>query len=88
MRDCGDALLAYVADQQGKGCFRGGEPRLVVRAFMGMLFHHLLVQEVFQLSELGVYAPEEAAPQFVTIFLEGIENPRASDAGAGEQSCG
>lgn len=72
VRECGGVLRTYVERLQREGTFRRCEPRLAVRAFMGMLVHHLLTQEVFQLRELGVYQPAEAAGVFVAIFLNGL----------------
>ncbi len=72
MRECKDTLLSYVERQQRSGLLRPCEPTLAVRAFMGMLIHHLLVQEVFQLHELGRYPSDAVAPLVVTIFLDGM----------------
>lgn len=79
MRECGEVLRAYIQGLQQDGRFRPCEPGLAVRAFMGMLFHHLLIQEVFQLRELGVYEIDQAAPLFVTIFLRGMSLPPGGD---------
>ena len=79
IREMGDTLRAYVERKQQEGAFRPCEPRLAVRAFMGMLVHHLLTQEIFQLRELGVYEPDTVAPVFVTIFLEGLSQPATGE---------
>ncbi|MBA2564583.1 MAG: TetR/AcrR family transcriptional regulator, partial [Gemmatimonadetes bacterium] len=80
VRETADLLRSYVEEQQRAGAFRACEPRLVVRAFIGMLVHHLLHQEVFGVRELGVYTPEEAAPVFLSIFLDGVARPAAGEA--------
>lgn len=75
VREIADLLRAYVEQQQRAGVFRACESRLAVRAFIGMLMHHLLNQEVFGVREFGVFTPAEAAPVFVSIFLEGVCQP-------------
>ncbi|MFN2432079.1 MAG: TetR/AcrR family transcriptional regulator [Gemmatimonadota bacterium] len=72
LREIAELLRAYVERQQRAGVFRPCEPRLAVRAFMGMLIHHLLIQEIFHVTDFGVFRPARAAPEFVTIFLEGL----------------
>ncbi|HEY7530496.1 MAG TPA: TetR/AcrR family transcriptional regulator [Gemmatimonadota bacterium] len=72
VRESAAILTAYVERQQREGTFRPCDSRLAVRAFMGMLFHHLLMQEVFEVSLLGTFAPAEAATFFATCFLDGM----------------
>ena len=86
VREMGDRIRSYIERQQQVGAFRPCDPRIAVRAFMGMLVHHLLVQEVFKVRELGVFGLEQVAPVFVTIFLDGLrptatsETPSRSEA--------
>lgn len=71
-RECGETLRSYIEGLQQRGVFRPCDPRLAVRAFMGMLVQHLLTQEVFRLRELGVFSAEEVGDTFVDLFLHGI----------------
>ena len=87
VRAVGDALRGYVERQQARGAFRPCEPRLAVRAFMGMLVHHLLVQEVFKLHELGVFEPARVVPVVVSIFLQGLEHRSSPSPGPGSDAC-
>ena len=82
VREIAAILCAYVERQQREGAFRPCDSRLAVRAFMGMLMHHLLIQEVFEVSELGSVTPAEAAPFFATCFLDGICLTAGTSAGA------
>jgi AcrR family transcriptional regulator len=79
IRECADVLRAYVERLQRESVFRPCEPGVAVRAFMGMLIHHLLVQEVFQLRELGVHEPGKVAPILVSIFLDGLLQREPAD---------
>ncbi len=72
IREIGDVLRAYIERQQSAGRLRPCDSRLAVRAFMGMLIHHLLIQEIFQVKELGVFQAGEVAPLFVSIYLDGM----------------
>jgi AcrR family transcriptional regulator len=80
IRECGETLRSYIERQQQAGVFRACEPRLAVRAFMGMLVHHLLTQEIFQVRELGVYEPREVAAAFVDIYLHGMCGPGSEES--------
>ena len=44
MHEIAGLLTAAVERQQQAKTLRAGEPRPLVRAFMGMLFHHLPIQ--------------------------------------------
>ncbi|MDQ2745894.1 MAG: TetR/AcrR family transcriptional regulator [Acidobacteriota bacterium] len=65
----------YIEKRQADGAFREIEPRVVVRAFMGMFVQHSLYsilwdrdQKILQISN------EEAAQHFTEILLNGIKN--------------
>jgi AcrR family transcriptional regulator len=76
-RECGETLHGYIEGLQRQGVFRACDPRLAVRAFMGMLVQHLMTQEVFRLHELGTFDAEEVAETFVDLFLHGLYRPAA-----------
>jgi AcrR family transcriptional regulator len=86
VRESASILAAYVERQQREGAFRPCDPRLAVRAFMGMLIHHLLMQEVFEVSLLGSFTPSEAASFFASCFLDGMCQPVAPPPGAGREA--
>ncbi|HWT00874.1 MAG TPA: TetR/AcrR family transcriptional regulator [Pyrinomonadaceae bacterium] len=74
-------LGAYIAERQRDGVFRPIEPKIVVRAFIGMLIHHSLNNNLWDPSRrLLAVTNEEAAREFTEILLRGIRTE------AGEQS--
>ena len=67
-------LSEYIRMRQKDGAFREIEPRVVVRAYHGMVIHHSLSntlwdteQKILQISD------EDAAREFATILLNGIK---------------
>ena len=69
-----DFLGAYIRQRQADGVFRDVEPRIVVRAFIGMFVHHSLNNILWDKERkiLNV-TNEEAAREFATILLNGIK---------------
>ena len=67
-------LGAYISQRQKEGTFRQVEPRLIVRAFIGMLIHHSLNNTLWDKERkiLNV-SNEEAANTFADIILNGIK---------------
>lgn len=70
-------LGAYIRERQRDGAFREIEPKIVVRAFIGMLIHHSLNNNLWDPSRrLLDITNEEAAREFTEILLRGIRtNP-------------
>jgi AcrR family transcriptional regulator len=63
----------YIAERQRDGAFRPVEPKVVVRAFIGMLIHHSLNNNLWDPSRhLLDLTNEEAAREFTEILLRGI----------------
>jgi AcrR family transcriptional regulator len=88
MRGVGETLRAYVEEQQKAGVMRSCDAHLAIRAFMGMIVHHLLVQEVFQLRELGTFEPRQAASVFVSLYLDGLHvSDRETLERGAEEAC-
>jgi AcrR family transcriptional regulator len=64
----------YIRQRQEDGAFRKTEPRVVVRAFMGMFVHHSLNNILWDKEQkLLKISNEEAAREFATILLQGIK---------------
>lgn len=64
---------AYITRRQADGAFRDIEPRVVVRAFMGMIVHHSLNNLLWDKeNKLLKISNEEAAREFATLLIEGI----------------
>ena len=67
-------LGTYISERQADGAFRAVEPRVVVRAFIGMFVHHSLNNILWDKEQkLLKISNEEAAREFATILLDGIK---------------
>ncbi len=67
---------SYVAERQKDGAMRNVEPRLIVRAFLGMLIHHSITNILWDKKKaLLNVSNEEAAREFTAILLRGIKTP-------------
>jgi AcrR family transcriptional regulator len=66
-------LGEYIRDRQEEGAIRDVEPKVVVRAFLGMVIHHSLNNLLWdkQRSLLNI-TNEEAAKNFAEILLRGV----------------
>ncbi len=63
----------YIRERQEEGAIREVEPRVVVRAFLGMLIHHSLNNILWDKTRrLLDITNEEAAKNFAEIVLRGI----------------
>ena len=63
----------YVSERQGDGAMREINPRIVVRAFLGMLIHHSLNNILWDKGrKLLNISNEEAAKNFAEIVLRGV----------------
>ncbi|MEQ1763984.1 MAG: TetR/AcrR family transcriptional regulator [Pyrinomonadaceae bacterium] len=66
-------LGGYIKARQKDKAFRKVEPRIVVRAFMGMLIHHSLNNILWDKKRTLLDIPnEEAAKNFAEIILRGV----------------
>jgi len=69
-------LRSYTRERQRQKVFRNVDPKIVVRAFMGMVMHHSLVNNLFDKSrELLDIEHDYAAREFTEILLHGIAVP-------------
>ena len=69
-------LSDYIKERQRDGAFRNIEPKVVVRALVGMIMHHSLNNNLWdpQRRLLNI-TDEQAARDFTGILLQGITNP-------------
>lgn len=64
----------YIEERQQEGAFRPMNPRVAVRAFLGMMIHHSLNNILWDKSRnLLDITNEEAADNFAQILLRGIK---------------
>lgn len=67
-------LGAYIGQRQLDGAFRQIEPKIAVRAFIGMFVHHSLNNILWDKEQkLLKISNEDAAREFATILLQGIK---------------
>ena len=72
-------LSAYIEERQNDGVFRRINPRVAVRAFVGMIIHHSLNNSLWDPSNrLLMISNEQAASEFTEILLGGIRRPESS----------
>lgn len=72
-----DFIGGYIKSRQDDGAMRKVEPRVVVRAFMGMLIHHSLNNILWDKKRVLLdITNEEAAKSFAEILLKGIRTER------------
>ncbi len=77
MADYYDVLADYIRTQIRAGEFRGVNPYLAARGFLGMLLDYILSQGVFHGPRNGKESPDRASRELVDIWLEGMQ-PRAA----------
>jgi AcrR family transcriptional regulator len=83
IRSFREFLAGYIARRTREGAFRGVDPALGARAFIGMVVDHLIVRQVFGQRDAYPHPPEVVAETFVSIFLDGVRAPvAAGEAGA------
>lgn len=64
----------YIHQRQKDGVFREIEPKVAVRAFVGMMVHHSLSNILFDTDQkILKISNEDAAKDFATLFLNGIK---------------
>lgn len=72
-------LSEYIRQRQADGAFREVDPRIVVRAFIGMFVHHSLNNILWDKEQkLLKISNEEAAREFAIILLQGIRKEKTS----------
>jgi AcrR family transcriptional regulator len=67
-----ELLAGYIRRHVERGNFRKVDPLLAARGFVGMVFHHYLVQELFGANRYQSYDVEEVARTMATLWLTGI----------------
>lgn len=68
-----DFIAEYISQRQADGAFRDIEPRVAVRAFVGMLIHHSLNNFLWDKERrLLNISTDEAAKNFAEVLLHGI----------------
>lgn len=73
-----NSLGGYIRARQREGAIVNVEPALVVRAFIGMVMHHSLVNNLWdrKRSLLNI-SNQKAAREFANLLLHGVGSPEA-----------
>ena len=67
-----ELLADYIRRQIEEGKFRKVDPVLAARGFVGMVFHHYLVQELFGGGKYQSYDVDDVAHTMAELWLNGI----------------
>ncbi len=65
-------LADYIRTGTAAGRFRALDPLLAARAFLGMVFHNLLIHELFGVKRDPGQRLEDVVESFVVLFLRGL----------------
>lgn len=72
MADFYKKLAGYIRRQIREKKFRRVNPLLAARGFIGMVFYHLLVQELFGGKRYEKFRTEKVANEITSVWLEGM----------------
>ena len=69
-----EVMSKYIRQRQEDGAFRKMEPKVVIRAIVGMMIHHSLSNSLWDKEQKVLkISNEEAAREFAGILLDGIK---------------
>ena len=82
-------LSAYLRERQRDGALREVDPRVIVRAFVGMVMHHAVSNNLWDTQRRSLnITNEQAAREFTEILLKGIASADAADAHKAQRTAG
>ncbi|MFQ5442653.1 MAG: TetR/AcrR family transcriptional regulator [Thermodesulfobacteriota bacterium] len=61
-----------IKGQIKKGLFRKVDARIAARAFLGMVFHYSMSQEIYGMKRYFSFSTKKVVETFVDIFFEGV----------------
>ncbi len=73
-------LADYIRAGAAAGRFRPLDPLLAARAFLGMVFHNLLIHELFGVKREPTQGVQEVVEALVALFLRGLETGARREA--------
>lgn len=68
-----ETLASYIRRRIREGAFRKVDPMLTARAFLGMVFNHFLMQELFGAERYQKFNIETVSVTLADIWLKGME---------------
>jgi AcrR family transcriptional regulator len=82
-------LSDYLRERQREGALREVDPRIIVRAFVGMVMHHAVSNNLWDTQRRSLnITNEQAAREFTEILLRGIAPSDASHADKVQRTSG
>ncbi len=75
-----EALAEYIRRGIAAGRFRQVDPLLAARGFLGMVFYHFMIQELFGGRKYQQFEPAAVSRTLADIFIQGMA-PHAADSG-------
>ncbi len=78
-----EALAEYIRQGTEAGRFRSVDPLLAARGFLGMVYYHFMVQELFGGKKYQQFDPAEVGRTLADIFVQGMLLRDAAPAGPG-----
>lgn len=76
-----DFVADYISQRQSEGAFRGVNPVVAVRSFVGMAVHHWLMTKLLEFHAVDI-TYKEAAKLLTNIFLNGLRKGASPDGRA------
>ena len=70
--ECYEALADHIRVRIGQGGFRGVDPLLAARGFLGMVVYHYLIQELFGGKKFQDFDAKHVADTLTDIWLRGM----------------
>ncbi len=80
VRGLHEFLADYIRAGAAAGRFRPLDPLLAARAFLGMVFHNLLIHELFGVKREPTQGVHEVVETFVVLFLRGLQTGAPAEA--------
>ena len=68
-----ELLASYIRRRTEAGAFRPMDPLLAARSFVGMVSHHVLIQELFGGKHYRSFDPRHVSETLTDIWLEGMK---------------
>ena len=65
-------LSKRIEELMKKGVFRRANPTLCARAFLGMVMHYCMLQEIYGFKRFMDFPQEEVIDTFVDVFMKGM----------------
>jgi len=81
-------LAAHIQRRIDQGTFRRVDPLLAARGFIGMIFYHNLVQEIFGGGVYQKFEPETVSAELADIWLRGVLVPAKTNGNGGTSKNG